>query len=251
MRIFGFTPDEALALNKELQRAIGQITRDFLTAHNLDKTLRDFTGVLPPEVAPHHAGYRPPDLQRYDVDRPESDAQFIVREAALASEIFDTHERVKITSVAHGLYELSYPGGAGVPSRCLAFIGAPGEPDRTVDNSWVVALIGLPRGGTPPTLVFGSLTDAVRKALLADTAAASLRLLDIEPDEFSPTAALRIAEVLPGNEHGSFEWVPDPRLPFVLQRSLREALQIYGAWRRRLSVEDEEALAALGRRDSD
>jgi len=255
-RVFGpegtfveLTPDEAGVLSSELRRITDETAQKFLSSRNLDHTLRDFTGVVRAEVAAHHAGHRPPKITRYDVDRPDSDEQFKARDAAVVAEITNVPERVDVTTVAPRLYELSYAGDAGVPSRCLAYIGEPGELDRT-DNSCLVALIGLPQDGTPPTLVFDRLVDEVRKTLVT-AGEARLRFFDIEPDEFSPAAGLRIAEVKPGSgDQGAFTWVPNPSLSVAFNRNLREALQTYGDWRRRgrlppLTPEEEDALPSL------
>jgi hypothetical protein len=257
-RVFGpdgtlveLTPDEAGVLSSELRRITDETAQKFLSSRNLDHTLRDFTGVLPAEVAPHHAGYRPPNLTRYDVDRPESDEQFQARDAAVVAEITAIPARVEVaTVVAPKLYELSYAGSAGVPSRCLAYIGEPGELDRT-NNSWLIALIGLPQDGTPPTLVFDRLADTVRKTLVT-AGEARLRFFDIEPDQFSPAAGLRIAEVKPGSDDpNALTWEPNPQLSIGFNRSLREALQTYGNWRRRprLTLEEAEAVASFDDRE--
>lgn len=253
-RVFGpdgtfveLTPDEASVLSNELRRVTDETTQKFLSSRSLDHTLRDFTGVLPAEAAPHHHfGYRPPKLTRYEVDRPESDEQFQARDCAVIAEITAVPARVEITSVAPKLYELSYAGSAGVPGRCLAYIGEPGELDR--DNSLVVALIGLQQDGTPPTLVFDRLVEEIRKTLIT-ARDAPLRFFDIEPDQFSPTGGLRIAEVKPGSgDQAAFTWEPNPRLSVAFNRSLREAIQAYRGWRRRgrLTIEDDEAVASLG-----
>lgn len=251
-RVFGpegtfveLTPDEAGILGNELKRVIDETAQKFLSSRNLDHTLRDFTGVLPAEVATWHAGYRPPKITRFDVDRPESDEQFQARDAAVVAEITAIPVRVEVaTVVAPKLYELSYVGSAGVPSRCLAYIGEPGELDRT-NNSLLIALIGLPQDGTPPTLVFDRLADTVRKTLVP-AGEAPLRFFDIEPDEFSPAAGLRIAEVKPGSDdQNALTWEPNPQLSIGFNRSLREAIKIYGDWRGRLTPEDEEALASF------
>jgi hypothetical protein len=254
-RVFGIdhtfvelTPHEAHDLNKKVQKAIGQVAQDFIASRGLDKNLRDRTGVLPAEVAPHHTGYRPSDMKVYDVDRPDSDAQFEAREAVVASEICATHEGVAIDAISDGLYEMRHTGGAGIPSRALLLVGKPGELGRTIDHAGgLIALIGLPCGGTPPTLVFAHLAKAVRENLLADIGDAPMRYLDVEPDEFSAAGALRISEVKPGRDRATLEWVPNPKIPFALNRGLRAALEDYRAWRGRgrLSVEDDEALTSL------
>ena len=137
-----------------------------------------------------------------------------------------------------------------MPSRCLAYIGEPGELDRT-NNSWLIALIGLPQDGTPPTLVFDRLADTVRKTLVR-AGEGPLRFFDIEPDQFSPAAGLRIAEVKPGSDDPNvLTWEPNPQLSISFNRSLRESLQTYGDWRRRprLTLEEHEAVTSVGDRE--
>jgi hypothetical protein len=255
-RIFGanrsfveLSPAEAGELNKDLQAAIAAVARDFLARHGLEKHLRDRTGVLLPDIAPHHAGYRPPDMDVYDVDRPETDQQYAMREAAAAAEICGSLEAVAIEEVAEGIHELRYLGGSGMPSRALLVIGITGDFGHTMDDrSSLIALIGLPGGGTPPTLVFADLAKAVREKLLAGHDA-PLRYLDVEPNEFSPSAALRMSEVKPGDDGPrTLQWLPNPKIPLALNQSLRAALEDYRAWRRRgrLNVADDAALGSLG-----
>ena len=243
------TPLEADELNKNLQAAIAEVARDFLARHGLEKHLRDRIGVLLPEIAPHHAGYRPPDMEVYDVDRPESDQQYVVREAAMVAEICGSQEPAAIEAVSEGIYELRYLGASGMPSRALLMIGMKGDHGRTIDKqSSLIALIGLPGGGTPPTLVFADLLKMVREKILAGHDA-PLRYLDVEPNEFSPSRALRISEVKPGDDDpDTLQWLPNPKISLALNQSLRSALEDYRAWRRRgrLSVEEDEALESLG-----
>jgi hypothetical protein len=257
-RVFGIdhtfvelTPHEADDLNKEVQKAVALVAQRFIASRDLDKNLRDRTGVLRAEVAPHHAGYRPSDLRVYDVDRPDSDPQFEARDSVVASEVFETCEGVAIDAISDGLYEVRYTGGAGIPSRALLFVGKPGELGRTIDHAGLIALIGLPRGGgTPPTLAFPRLAKAVRENLLTDIGDAAVRYLDVEPDEFSAAGALRVSEVKPGRDPAALEWVPNPKIPFALNHSLRAAFEDYRAWRGRgrLSAEDDEALALIADR---
>lgn len=255
-RIFGadhsfveLTPREAGELNKDLQAAIAAVAQDFLARHGLEKHLRDRTGVLLPDIAPHHAGYRPPDMDVYDVDRPDSEKQYAAREAATAAEVCGSLEALAIEEVAEGIYELRYLGGSGMPSRGLLVIGIKGDHNRTIDEqSSLIALIGLPGGGTPPTLVYADLAKMVREKLLAGHDA-PVRYLDVEPNEFSPSAALRMSEVKPGDDDpGTLQWLPNPKIPLALNQGLRAALEDYRAWRRRgrLSVADDEVLGSLG-----
>jgi hypothetical protein len=240
------TPREAADLKRDLQEAVAQVASNFITGRDLDKNLRDRTGVLLLDVAPHHTGQRPSDLKVYDVDRPESTAQFEAREAAVMSSIFDTPDKVAIEEIDDGLYELCYEGGTGMPSRALLFFGKPGELDRTIDG--IIALIGLPGRGTPPALVFAQLTKAVRKNLLADIGDAPMRYLDVEPDEFSVKGALRVSEVKSDKDLTALEWVSNPEISEALKGAFLKSLTLYREWRERgrLKLEDAEALASLG-----
>jgi hypothetical protein len=255
-RIFGadrsfveLNPVEADELNKNLQAAIAGVARDFLARHGLEKHVRDRTGVLLPDIAPHHAGYRPPDMEVYDVDRPENEQQYVVREATVVAETCGSQEPIAIDTVSEGIYELRYLGGGGMPSRALLVIGIKGDHGRTIDDqSSLITLIGLPGGGTPPTLVFADLVKTVREKFLAGHDA-PLRYLDVEPNEFSPSAALRMSEVKPGDgDFSTLQWLPNPKISLGLNYGLRAALEDYRAWRRRgrLSEADVEALGSLG-----
>jgi hypothetical protein len=255
-RIFGngpqtfveLTPSEAAELKKDLEKAVAQVAHEFIMSHDLDRNLRDCTGVLLPEAAPHHAGFRPSNLRVFNVDRPESTAQFEAREAVVASDIFKTNEEVVLEEVSSGLYELCYLGETGMPSRSLLFVGKRGEADRTIDDDGgVIALIGLPFRGTPPTLVFAQVVKAVLKKLPADIGGAPLRYLDVEPDEFSVAGGLRISEVMADKELVTLEWVPNPKIPFSLNHALRASLDHYRGWRERgrFKAEDAEALGSI------
>jgi hypothetical protein len=252
-RVFGpdgtlieLTPYEASELDRNLREAIDQAAHTFLTSRGKQERLDDFTGVLSNDALITHARVLPADLYE---SRPESDEQFAASEAMRFAQVFDTREQVRIVEVAAGLLEIVFPGTAGLPSRCLAFLGMADDFQRGLKDRNVLALIGVPRaGGTPPTLAFARLVKVIKEHASLHDIRAELCLLDVEPDQFSVTTSVRIAEVVQDKDDPErLAWRADPRLTFELQRNLREALQVYEEWRRsgRLSAEERDALESL------